>query len=141
MIAAIAYARENYAEGKLVLWGSSYSAALALRIAGENPDKVDAVLAFAPGEYFGRFGKPKDWIATSAAKITAPAFITSAKNEAGSWAAIYDAIPGTDKTSFLPDTRGNHGSRALWKRFDDNKAYWSAVTPFLKKLPPEPAGN
>ncbi len=49
MIAAIQWARANHAEGKLLLWGSSYSSALALRIAGEHPEEIDGVLAFAPG--------------------------------------------------------------------------------------------
>ena len=85
MIAAIKFARANHAEGKVILWGSSYSSALALRIAGEEPALIDGVLAFAPGEYFKRFGQPGDWITTSAAKIADPAFITSAKNEFKNW--------------------------------------------------------
>ena len=134
MIAAIKFARANHAEGKVILWGSSYSSALALRIAGENPTLVDGVLAFAPGEYFVRFGKPADWIATSAAKIADPAFITSAKNELKNWSSVFEAIPGDKKVKFLPATNGNHGSRALWEKFDDNDAYWTAVESFLKQF-------
>ena len=44
---------------------------------------------------------------------------------------IHAAIPGDAKASFLPETRGNHGSRALWARFEDSPAYWEAVTSFL----------
>ena len=131
MIAAIDYARENYAQGKLILWGSSYSSALTLRIAGEHPDKVDGALAFAPGEYFKRLGKPGNWIETSAKKITCPVFITSAKNEKKNWEEIYSAIPSETKVAFLPKTAGNHGSRALWAQFDDSKAYWTAAKAFL----------
>jgi len=124
-------------KGKTILWGSSYSAALSLRIAGEHPDLVDGVLAFAPGEYFARFGKPKDFVATSAKKIKAPAFITSAKNEHKNWKSIFDAIPGEagkTKTMFLPETKGNHGSRALWEKFDDHEAYWKATKGFLAQF-------
>ena len=134
ILAAIAYARENYAKGKLILWGSSYSSALSLRIAGENPKLVDGVTAFAPGEYFGRFGKPNDWISQSARKIQAPAFITSAKNEGPLWKSIYSAIPGKEKSMFLPTTAGNHGSRALWNEFTDSKNYWTAVSKFLQQF-------
>ncbi len=134
MVAAVQYARKNFAGGKVILWGSSYSSALALRIAGSQPKLVDAVLAFAPGEYFGRFGKPADWITQSAKKIQCPAFITSAKNEYKNWKGIYAAIPGKNKTMFLPKTKGNHGSRALWAKMSDNKSYWAAVTPFLAKV-------
>jgi len=117
VIAAVKWAKANHGTGKVLLWGSSYSAALAIRIAGENPDLVDGVLAFAPGEYFQKFDKPKDWIATSAKKISVPVFVTSAKNEAKNWAAIFEAIPGESKTKFIPETAGNHGSSALWKKF------------------------
>ena len=58
MIAAVEFAREEFADGKVILWGSSYSSALALLIAGNNEGLVDGVMAFAPGEYFERFERP-----------------------------------------------------------------------------------
>ena len=134
IVAALKKVRDMTNSDKVILWGSSYSAALSLRIAGENPDLVDGVLAFAPGEYFGGSGKPKDWIATSAKKIKVPAFVTSAKNEFRNWKPIYEAIPGDSKAMFLPKTKGNHGSRALWNEFDDNEAYWTATTSFLSQF-------
>ena len=134
IIAAVEYARENYAAGKLILWGSSYSAALTLRVTGEHSDKIDGALAFAPGEYFTRSGKPGNWIATSAKKISCPVFITSAQNEKKNWAKIYAAIESESKTSFLPKTKGNHGSRALWAQFKDSKDYWSPVKTLLENF-------
>jgi len=121
----------NQKTDKVILWGSSYSSALALRIAGEHPDLLDGVLAFAPGEYFRQSGKPANWIETSAKKIADPAFITSAKKETGSWKDIFEAIPGDAKAQFVPKTAGNHGSRALWEKFDDHTDYWNSVTAFL----------
>lgn len=134
IVAALKWARANHAEGKILLWGSSYSSALALRISGERPELVDGVLAFAPGEYFVRFSKPKDWITTSAKKIQVPAFITSAKDEFPRWEGIYKAIPGESKTKFVPTTKGNHGSRALWAKFDDSTEYWKSVKAFLSQF-------
>jgi alpha-beta hydrolase superfamily lysophospholipase len=131
IVAALRWARTKQAKGKVILWGSSYSAALSLRIAGERPDLVDGVMAFAPGEYFERFGKPATWIQSSAKKIQAPAFVTSAKNEFPRWEKIFNAIPGQQKAKFVPTTKGNHGSRALYKQFDDSDAYWTAVAKFL----------
>ena len=131
IIAAVKWAKSKHCTGKVLLWGSSYSAALALRIAGEDPDLVDGVLAFAPGEYFEKFDKPKDWIATSAKKISVPVFITSAKDESKKWSAIFEAIPGESKTKFIPETAGNHGSRALWRKFSDSDDYWASVQEFL----------
>jgi alpha-beta hydrolase superfamily lysophospholipase len=131
MEAAVKYAKKYYAEGKLLIWGSSYSSALVLKYAGDNIDKIDAVLAFSPGEYFGNQGKSKSWITESASNITKPVFITSARGENSSWTAIFAAIPFEDKVSFLPTTAGNHGSRALWSKFGDSVYYWNEVEKFL----------
>jgi len=134
MLAAIEHVKTNYKFKKLILWGSSYSSALVLKIAGDHPNIADATLSFAPGEYFGRFGQPEDWITQSAKNIKIPAFITSAKKEHAYWQSIFEAIPTTSKKSFLPTTEGNHGSRALWEQFEDHKAYWAAVKDFLISL-------
>ena len=132
--AAVDYADEFYAEGKLIIWGSSYSSSLVLNYAGTHPDKVQAVMSFSPGEYFRSQGKPADFITTSAANINVPVFITSAKGEQGSWQKIYDAVPSASKEYYLPETPGNHGSRALWAKFGDSLRYWDAVEAFLNKI-------
>lgn len=129
--AALRYAKSQYSESKTIAWGSSYSAALVLHIAGVQPELVDGVLAFAPGEYFSKQGKSKSWIQETAVNIDVPVFITSARNEQCNWLAIYAAIPAKQKTTFIPTTQGNHGSRALWEQFDDSEDYWDAVNAFL----------
>ena len=133
ILSALEFVNSNFPDNQIIAWGSSYSAALVLHVAGESNDLVDGVLAFAPGEYFTKQGKSSNWIKDSARKIKVPVFITSARNEKSNWSAIFDAIPTLDKTDFIPDTKGNHGSRALWEEFDDHEAYWNAVTKFLKQ--------
>jgi len=91
---------------------------------GEQPEIVDAGLSFAPGTYFP----------IQAENITRPIFITSAKNEKKNWWEIYEKIPEGNKAHFLPETAGNHGSRALWNQFPDSDAYWRAVTEFLEQV-------
>ncbi len=122
--AAIARAKKYYATGKLIIWGSSYSSTLVLQLMGEQPEIADAALAFAPGDYFP----------IQAENISRPVFITSAKNEKDNWWSIYEKIPAEGKAYFLPETAGNHGSRALWSQFPDSGAYWEAVKNFLGKL-------
>ena len=136
IIAAVRHARSKYAEGPLVLVGSSYSAALVLEIAGSEPGLADVVLSFSPGEYFQRLGKGPAFIQKAAAHIECPVFVTSAKEESGAWKGIFEAIPGEKKVSYTPETAGNHGSRALWKRFEDCPGYWNAVTSFLDTFVP-----
>jgi len=129
--AALRYAKSQYNESKIIAWGSSYSAALVLHIAGTLSELVDGVLAFSPGEYFTKQGKSKSWIQDAAANISAPVFITSARDEKYNWSAIYSAIKSKQKTSFTPTSKGRHGSRALWEQFDDSEDYWKAVNAFL----------
>lgn len=135
MVASIELAERAYAKGKLVIWGSSYSSALALKLAGQYNEKVDGVLAFSPGEYFKSMGKGSDYVTSFAKNIYQPVFITSARNEKQSWWPIYESIPSQRKTFYLPSkTSGNHGSRALFTKFPDHKEYWEYVIPFLHKL-------
>jgi dienelactone hydrolase len=135
MVAALTYAHEQLNSQHVIIWGSSYSAALAIRLASERTDQVYGIMAFSPGEYFRSFGKPADYIAQYASSVTIPAFITSARNEAKSWQSIYESIPTENKTAFIPETSGNHGSRALWQKYTDHKAYWASVLAFLENLP------
>ena len=134
MEAAIKYARKNYAKGKLIIWGSSYSASLVLKIAGDNPSLADGVLAFSPGEYFGSSGKGLTYIRDSASKIVVPVFITSSSSEKNSWYPIFEAIPGGRKAYFLPASDGAHGSSALFEYYDASKDYWKAAKEFLKQF-------
>ena len=134
IIAALRYARKHYPQSKIIAWGSSYSAALVLKVAGDHPELADGVLAFSPGEYFAHLGKSKTWIRDSAKKIKVPVFITSAQNEPHSWQPIYNAISSKAKQQFIPQTEGNHGSRALWEKFSDNRDYWQAVNAFLQQF-------
>jgi len=132
IVAALHYARQY--SNSLIAWGSSYTASLVLKTIGEKPRYSKAILAFSPGEYFKKYGKPDNYIAKSARKIRIPTFITSAGDEKLNWIKIYNAIPQKYRTSYLPQTQGNHGSSALWSQYKDSEEYWSAVESFLKSL-------
>jgi dienelactone hydrolase len=128
--AALRYAREHYAKGPLLAWGSSYSASLALVVAGERKGLVDGVLAFSPGEYFPVSpGRPT--LVTDAARgITVPVFITAARSEPD-WRPIYAAVAPALRRSYVPEAEGRHGSSALWKQTPGQEGYWQAVRGFL----------
>ena len=131
-MSSLHFVNVQFPDADIIAWGSSYSAALVLHVAGKHPDLVDGVLSFAPGEYFANQGKSRNWIRNTATDITVPVFITSAQNEKNNWTSIYNAIKSENKSFFLPDTKGNHGSRALWEKFSDNEQYWQAVSNFLE---------
>ena len=54
IIAALRYSRSRFNPKQIIAWGSSYSAALVLKVARDEPALVDGVLAFAPGDILGR---------------------------------------------------------------------------------------
>ena len=73
---ALEYAVKRKYKTILVV-GSSYSASLAIVLASRNPDAVDGVAAFSPGEYF----EDKNRIKIAASKLTMPLYVTGATNE------------------------------------------------------------
>ena len=130
--AAIDYTKSNQVQGKILIWGSSYSSSLVLKYAGDNVGDLDGVLSFSPGEYFK--SESKSYVVSSVKNISIPVFVTSSKNEKNSWENIFAAMPSSQKRSFLPKTKGNHGSKALWSKFADSNEYWEAVSSFLSQF-------
>ena len=133
MEAALAWA---VAKGPpVVLWGSSYSASLVFLLAASarDKDKVRAVIAFSPGEYF----EDKLMIERAAAKITVPVFVDQASSEAEISEAkpIVLATRSVDREQFIPKS-GVHGASTLNASrnpagADEN---WAAVLAFLKRV-------
>jgi len=119
----------------VILWGSSYSASLVFPLAEVNPDKVNAILAFSPGEYFD----DKTLIQQAAADATVPVFITSAStpDEIAAAGRIAAAVPGGRAQHYVPKV-GVHGSSTLIAAKDPKGAEdnWAAVMAFLKKVAP-----
>lgn len=126
--ATLAYAKNKLHAKEIILWGSSYSAALMFYMGSRHKGELKAILAFSPGEYFEIDGKK---IQSFASDVNCPVFVTSAKDEQKNWQPIYDQVQ-SDKHFFLPETKGKHGSKALWEKHEGHAAYWEAVTSFLK---------
>jgi len=129
--AALLYAKKDLRAKKIIIWGSSYSAALSFALASEFPEDVNAVLAFSPGEYFSLDDKK---IADYAANIQCPVFIaaeaaiTNSYNQAK---PIYDNTPDDHKVYCETNI---HGSEALWSNNDNSELYWQQVSEFLNSL-------
>ncbi|MDE3195990.1 MAG: alpha/beta hydrolase, partial [Acidobacteriota bacterium] len=130
--AALAWAKPRAAGGKVIVWGSSYSASLVFLLAARHGGEIAAVLAFSPGEYF----TDTRVVHRAAAKVAAPIFVTSAKDrpEIAAARSILAASPSTRKTQFVPRLAGVHGSSTL--RDDRNpkgaSENWFGVEAFLK---------
>lgn len=129
--ATLKYAKANYPNRKIIIWGSSYSSALVFILGSNYPNDITGILSFSPGEYFELNGKK---ISEYAKEVKCSVFITSASNEHDSWEGIFSNIPNSNKQSFLPTEKGFHGSKALWEEKPGNVEYWNAVTKFLISL-------
>jgi len=135
MVAALEWAKtEGY--GKIIAFGSSYSASLAFRLAAENQE-IREVIAFSPGEYFQQKGIVAQW----ASQVAVPVFVSCAPSEIAETEKIFDAI-ATEEKSFHTPEQGLHGASAL--RADKNaegaEAIWKALLEFLAGVEegPEP---
>jgi len=128
--AAVAYLKEKYGRD-IIIWGSSYSSSLALLEAHSNVH-IKAVIAFSPGDYFG---DARASLATVFAEIKKPYLVTSSQQEAKTLAALIGTTAQAEnQTQFVPDSKGFHGSRAVWTGQEGAEEYWTAVLNFLKTL-------
>lgn len=115
----------------IILWGSSYSAALVFLLADANAGRIKAVLAFSPAEYLPHKGA----VARAAAKLSVPAFIATAdSSEEAAAKPVLDAL-NHDRTDYLR-ADGIHGSSALIDARNPAGAErnWDPVMRFLRRI-------
>jgi len=111
--------------GKKILWGSSYSAALAIQLAHQNQEKVSGVLAFSPAS-----GQPMQNCQSSIyfETLKTPLLILRPPNEMENENVIaqfeladqynhqtYAAKYGVHGSSMLVEERVNHKVEENWK--------------------------
>lgn len=132
--AALAWGKAKANGAPVLVWGSSYSAALVFLLAAKHPGDVQGLLAFSPGEFLG---KP-DAVSKAARQVRVPVFVDQAsdEDEIEQARSIVKAAASTDKTQFIPRKNGIHGSAT--SRVDRNSAgaeeNWTAVLTFLAKF-------
>lgn len=121
----------------IILWGSSYSAALVFEVAAEHMNRVSAIVAFSPGEYLDKSGA----VAHAAARVQVPIYITSSSDadEIQVGRAILSVAPARVKTQFIPKF-GVHGSSTLIEAHNPRGSAenWNHVLAFLSALPKPP---
>lgn len=128
--AAISYLNTKYKK-KVILWGSSYSATLALYQGLEN-NLVEAVIAFSPGNYFA---SERGDLQAMLGDFHKPLFAASSKEEAPALKKMISGIPpNIFSVQFIPKGVGQHGSKALWASDSGNTEYWEALNAFLAGL-------
>ena len=132
--AALQWAKSSGHTGSILAWGSSYSASLVFLLAAEHRGDINALLAFSPGEYL----RGSSTVRKAAAQVSIPIFVTSAKDpkEIAMAKSILDVALSAEKTQFVPQIAGVHGSSTL--REDQNpdgaEENWAAVKQFLARF-------
>ncbi len=128
--AAVEYLNNKY-DQDVIVWGSSYSSALAIFVANKN-DNVKGVISFSPGNYFG---EAKSKLKSVFKDLDKPFLVTSSKDEAAQLSAELEGIElKKNQSQFIPEDSGFHGSRAIWEGQKGAEEYWSAITKFLNSI-------
>ncbi|NLD48496.1 MAG: hypothetical protein GX660_15120 [Clostridiaceae bacterium] len=126
--AAIDYAYELNHKKPIILFGSSYSASLALMISTQT-DKIKATIAYSPGEYLKGIN-----LSNEIKEINKPTYVTSPKVEIKQVTDVTKNVNPKFIEHFKPTVDGFHGSKTLWKSVSGYDTYWTSLENFLKKV-------
>lgn len=113
----------------VTVWGSSYSASLALRLAAEHPE-IKRVLTFSPGEYFDQKGIVAGW----AVRVKQPTLMAFAPKELADGQRLFGYLPSSPLDVLVTFDKGVHGSSTLRRDKNPNSSeqYWTAVERFFR---------
>jgi len=65
-----------------------------------------------------------------------PKLQEGARSEEKEWRPIFDALGTEEKVGFVPESKGAHGSSALWQETEGSAEYWKALEGFLDRYFP-----
>ncbi len=125
--AAVDYLYQK-AQRPIILFGSSYAAALAL-VVGSQTDKVKAIIAYSPVEVLKKIS-----VAETIQHVAKPIYVTSAKSEIEQTRDIVRLVNPQVITRFEPEIEGVHGSKALWPSVKGSDIYWQSLEQFLASV-------
>ena len=131
--AALAWAKATAKGAPVIVWGSSYSAALVFLLAAAHSGDVSGVVAFSPGEYLA----DTNAVRAAARRVNVPVYIDQAStaDEAAASAVILKAVNSAKKQQTLQNESA-HGSSTL--RRDTNptgaEAHWKPLLKFLSQF-------
>jgi len=108
--AAMDYAFNLNNDKPTIIFGSSYSASLALLISAETDTKICTTVAFSPGEYLKNIK-----LADEIKLLNKRTFVTSSKKEIADVSAFVKYVDSKYVAQFKPEVDGFHGSKTLWE--------------------------
>lgn len=132
--AAIDYVATLGFEGKKIIWGSSYSAALVIKLGAERPNDVRGVLAFSPAS-----GDPMDGCSpeTYFEQVKVPLLVLRPDREAEyeSVKAQLKSVKSFGFSTYIAEN-GVHGSSMLVESRTNSNTdkTWEVVEDFIENL-------
>ena len=127
--ATIEFLGKTAGKNQCILFGSSFSASLAMKIANQN-SRVAAVIAFSPGEYF-RPLTVKDWLKDFNQFV----YVMATKREQPFVTEIVKDIPANLITQY--QSVEIQGAPALWNDNQQAGEIWMSLMLFVKKVKEE----
>jgi predicted alpha/beta hydrolase len=129
IIASIAYVKSQSVK-PIILFGSSYSASLVMKVGNHLPE-VSAIIAFSPGEYF----QPKIVLKSFLENFDKPLFVSSTLKENTFVKELVSEVSHNMLTLYTPTQgEGVHGSKALWENQKQSNETWLSLMVFFKNL-------
>jgi alpha-beta hydrolase superfamily lysophospholipase len=111
---------------KMIVWGSSYSASLVLKIAAQDNSKIRGLICFSPGNYLKNYK-----LSDNLSNLNLMTYVYCAQKEIEPVMQVLKNIP--NKRTFKPIfSQGTHGSKVLWADSDSAGEYWPDVKNCLK---------
>lgn len=125
--AAINYIYSYEKSPRIIVFGSSFSASIALMATSEDP-RINAVIAYSPGEFF----EPDISVAKAIAGLTKPAYIACPRSEYVYVEKLISNAPKENMTVFSPERGdGLHGAKTLWWESATRNEFWLSLLFFL----------
>ena len=130
--AAMEYIENTAIKNRYILFGSSFSASLAMKVANSNRNAV-AVIAYSPGEYFTPI-KVTDWLSGFNKLL----YVSSTNRERPFVTELLKDIPPQFLTTYQPPTGdGVRGAPALWNDNPQANDCWMSLMLFVKRVKEE----
>jgi dienelactone hydrolase len=130
ILSAIEYVLSREKDAEIVLFGSSFSASLCLKMAKERPD-IKAVIAFSPGEFFS----PQISIKKAISGLSIPIYVGCTGSEFVYVKELFSNVKPQKLIIFRPEKAdGLHGAKTLWWESPTRNEYWLSLLFFLNSL-------
>lgn len=125
--AGIEYLLAKTDSPRITVFGSSFSASIALIAAKEDP-RITAAIAFSPGEFF----EPELSVNKSIVGLTKPVYVACPRSEYVYVEKLLSNVSKDNLTFFSPERGdGLHGAKTLWWESSTRNEFWLSLLFFL----------